>query len=153
MASGACGISPILADMNNVDGIPMVVRYLRKLSPLALMAAPLLLAPIMMPAAAHAAGDLLVAPTRVILDSRRGTEVILNNIGPEEATYRISLELMRMNGDGRLDEVAEEAINAKEVAVRQVIRYAPKRVTLPPNQPQSIRIGINPEQLDALLLG
>ena len=26
-------------------------------------------------------GDLLVAPTRIVLDGRRGTEVILNNIG------------------------------------------------------------------------
>ena len=56
-------------------------------------------------APAHAAGDLLIAPTRVILDGRRGTEVILNNIGDEEATYRITLELRRMNDQGRLDDV------------------------------------------------
>ena len=31
-------------------------------------------------------GDLLIAPTRIMLDGRRGTEVILNNIGNEEAT-------------------------------------------------------------------
>ncbi|MGN6288439.1 MAG: fimbrial biogenesis chaperone, partial [Sphingopyxis terrae] len=42
---------------------------------------------------AHAAGDLLVAPTRVILDGSRGTEVVLNNIGAEPATYRVSLEV------------------------------------------------------------
>lgn len=92
---------------------------------------------------AHAAGDLLVAPTRIVLDGRRGTEVILNNIGTEEATYRISLELRRMNENGKLEDVREEDVNEKEVAVRNIIRYAPRRVTLPPNQPQSIRIGIN----------
>ena len=54
---------------------------------------------------ANAAGDLLIAPTRVILDSRRGAEVILNNIGAEEATYRVTLELRRMNDQGRLDDV------------------------------------------------
>ncbi|NJM50317.1 MAG: molecular chaperone [Sphingomonadales bacterium] len=99
-----------------------------------------------MTAPAHAAGDLLVAPTRVVLDGRRGTEVILNNIGDEEATYRISLELRRMNEVGRLEEVSEEAANEKEQAVQRIIRYAPRRVTLPPNQPQSIRIGLGQMQ-------
>lgn len=89
-----------------------------------------------------AAGDLLVAPTRVILDGRRGTEVILNNIGAEEATYRISLELYRMNAEGRLDAVTPENANDKEKAALEIIRFAPRRVTLPPNQPQSIRIGV-----------
>lgn len=93
-------------------------------------------------APASAAGDLLVAPTRVILDGRRGTEVILNNIGAEEATYRISLELYRMNAEGRLDEVTPETANDKEKAALEIIRLAPRRVTLPPNQPQSIRIGV-----------
>jgi hypothetical protein len=46
-------------------------------------------------APASAAGDLLVAPTRLELDGFRGTEVVLNNIGSEAATYRISLELRR----------------------------------------------------------
>ena len=54
---------------------------------------------------AIAAGDLLVAPTRVILDGSRGTEVVLNNIGSEPATYRISLELRRMLPDGSLEEI------------------------------------------------
>ncbi|MEM1133477.1 MAG: molecular chaperone [Pseudomonadota bacterium] len=91
-----------------------------------------------------AGGDLLVAPTRVVLDGQRGTEVILNNVGDETATYRISLELRRMTADGRLDEVSQEEANALEQAALKMIRYAPRRVTLPPNQPQAIRIGIRP---------
>ncbi len=91
---------------------------------------------------ANAAGDLLIAPTRVVFDGRRGTEVILNNIGNEEATYRITLELRRMNDQGRLDDVDPLAANAKEKTALEVIRYAPRRVTLPPNQPQSIRVGL-----------
>lgn len=55
---------------------------------------------------AQAAGDLLVAPTRIVLDGQRGTEIILNNIGSETATYRISLELRRMTTEGRLTEVS-----------------------------------------------
>jgi P pilus assembly chaperone PapD len=97
-------------------------------------------------APAQAAGDLLVAPTRVVLDSRRGAEVILNNIGTEEATYRISLELRRMNENGKLDDVALESANATEKAALELIRFAPRRVTLPPNQPQSIRVGIQPNE-------
>ena len=98
--------------------------------------------PMMSPA--NAAGDLLIAPTRVVLDGRRGTEVILNNIGTEEATYRITLELRRMNDRGRLDEVDPVAATDKEKSAIDVIRYAPRRVTLPPNQPQSIRVGLIP---------
>lgn len=97
-------------------------------------------------APASAAGDLLIAPTRVILDGRRGTEVILNNIGNEEATYRITLELRRMNDQGRLDDVELEKATESERAVLGIIRYAPRRVTLPPNQPQSIRIGLQPDE-------
>jgi P pilus assembly chaperone PapD len=100
--------------------------------------------PLAMATPAKAAGDLLIAPTRVILDGRRGTEVILNNIGNEEATYRITLELRRMNNQGRLDDVEATAANDKENSALAVIRYAPRRVTLPPNQPQSIRIGMQP---------
>lgn len=93
---------------------------------------------------ACAAGDLLIAPTRLVLDGRRGAEVILNNIGNEEATYRVTLELRRMNDQGRLDDVDIEGATEREKAALELIRYAPRRVTLPPNQPQSIRIGLKP---------
>jgi P pilus assembly chaperone PapD len=99
-------------------------------------------------APAYAAGDLLVAPTRVVLDGQRGTEVILNNIGSETATYRISLELRRMTADGRLEDVPDDQVNELETAAKAMIRYAPRRVTLPPNQPQAIRLGVRaPEGL------
>ena len=101
---------------------------------LALAAVPLALA-----APLHAGvGDLLVAPTRIILDGRRGTEIILNNIGDDVATYRVTVELKRMKADGTLEAVT--APNARESAAEAMILYAPRKVTLPPNQPQSIRI-------------
>lgn len=93
-------------------------------------------------APARAGGDLLVAPTRLELDGFRGTEVVLNNIGSETATYRISLELRRMTRDGRLEEVAQPT--AAEQTALDLISYAPRRVTLEPNQPQSIRVGARP---------
>jgi P pilus assembly chaperone PapD len=95
-----------------------------------------------------AQGDLLVAPTRVVLDGQRGTEVILNNIGNETATYRVSLEVRRMTADGKLDEVAETAMSEAEKTALAMISYAPRRVELAPNQPQAIRIGVRaPEGL------
>ena len=89
-------------------------------------------------------GDLLVAPTRIILDGRKGTDIILNNIGDEPATYRISVEFRRMTSDGDLQDVSEPT--AQEKAAADMIIYAPRRVTLAPNQPQSIRIAARPPQ-------
>jgi len=101
---------------------------------LALVAPALMIAP---PAEAGV-GDLLVAPTRVVLNGSRGTEVILNNIGDDVATYRISAELRRMTPDGKLVDV--EAPNDKERAAQEMVLFAPRKVTLPPNQPQAIRL-------------
>ena len=91
---------------------------------------------------ASANGDLLVAPTRIILDGARGAEIVLNNVGDAPATYRISLELKRMQADGSLEEVAPELATPAERAMLDMLVYSPRRVTLPPNQPQTIRIGV-----------
>ena len=114
------------------------------LSTKALVAAALIAAPTLLPMqqAAAGVGDLLVAPTRLVLNGGRGAEVILNNIGDEPATYRISVEFRRMKPDGTLEEAAEPS--QAEKAARDMIVYAPRRVTLAPNEPQSIRISARP---------
>ena len=89
-------------------------------------------------------GDLLVAPTRIILDGRRGTEIVLNNVGDEPATYRISVEFRRMTADGVLADVTDPT--PQEKAAADMIVYAPRRVTLAPHEPQSIRIAARPPQ-------
>jgi P pilus assembly chaperone PapD len=94
--------------------------------------------------AAAGVGDLLVAPTRIVLDGRKGTEIILNNIGQEPATYRISVEFRRMTPDGNLVDVTEAT--PAEKAAADMIVYAPRRVTLAPHEPQSIRIAARPPQ-------
>ena len=97
--------------------------------PFALLASP----------AAHAGvGDLLVAPTRIVLNGSRGTEIVLSNIGDDVATYRVSVELRRMKTDGTLEDVT--AANDREKTAQNMILYAPRRVTIAPNQPQTIRI-------------
>src|SRR6478672_4808261 len=90
------------------------------------------------PPAEAGVGDLLVAPTRIILNGSRGTEIVLSNIGDDVATYRVSVELRRMKGDGTLDDVTDP--NDREKAAEAMILYAPRRVTIAPNQPQTIRI-------------
>ena len=95
-------------------------------------------------APAQAQGDLLVAPTRVVLEGSRGTQVILSNIGSEEATYRIGLELRRMLDNGRLEPVERVDANEAEESALGMIRYAPRRITLPPGQPQAVRLAARP---------
>ena len=89
-------------------------------------------------------GDLLVAPTRVVLNGGKGAEIILNNIGEEPATYRISVEFRRMTKDGSLIDVDQPT--AEDKRAQDMIVYAPRRVTLAPHQPQSIRISARPPQ-------
>src|SRR5690242_8579996 len=89
-------------------------------------------------------GDLLVAPTRVVLDGRCGAEIILNNIGEEPATYRVSVEFRRMTPEGTLVDISDP--NAEEKAAADMIVYAPRRVTLAPHEPQAIRIAARPPQ-------
>lgn len=92
----------------------------------------------------QAQGDLLVAPTRVVITGGGNAEVVLSNIGNQPATYRISLELRRMVADGDFAEVAEAEANSTEQAALEMLRYAPKRITLMPGQPQSIRLSARP---------
>jgi P pilus assembly chaperone PapD len=96
------------------------------------------------PPARAGVGDLLVAPTRIVLNGSRGAEIVLSNIGDDVATYRVSVELRRMKEDGTLEDVAEA--NDKEKTARDMILYAPRRVTIAPNEPQTIRISARPPQ-------
>jgi hypothetical protein len=115
-----------------------------KLFKKAVVAAAFCVAPFLLPLSAASAGvgDLLVAPTRLVLNGGRSAEVILNNIGEEPATYRISAEFRRMTADGLLEEVADPS--EAEKAARDMIIFAPRRITLAPREPQSIRIAARP---------
>lgn len=113
--------------------------FARAAAAAALAAAPLSFAST--PASAGV-GDLLVAPTRLVLNGGRSAEVILNNIGDEPATYRISAEFRRMDGDGMLEEV--DSPSDAEKAARDMIIFAPRKVTLAPHEPQSVRIAARP---------
>ena len=62
-----------------------------------------------------------------MLDGRKGAEVILNNIGDEPATYRISVEFRRMTETGDLVDVTTPSATDKKA--EDMIVYAPRKVT------------------------
>lgn len=111
----------------------------------ALFVAGLAAAGLLFPAAPSSAqGDLLVAPTRVIIDNRGTAEVVLSNIGDKEATYRVTAQLKRMTADGKLEPVEDKDANATEKAAEDMVRYFPRQVVLPPGQPQILRVTARP---------
>lgn len=119
----------------------LVPRFARCLTLAVVMGASLVAA-----APALAQGDLLVAPTRIVINNAGSAEVVLSNIGTQPATYRISAELRRMGEDGDFTEVAEADANATEKAALGMISFAPRRITLLPGQPQAVRISIRPPE-------
>lgn len=96
-------------------------------------------------APAGAQGDLLVAPTRVVMTGG-SAQVVLSNIGQAPATYRITLELRRMTPAGETVEVSPDQASPQEQAALEMVRYAPRRITLQPNQPQAVRISARPPE-------
>lgn len=116
-------------------------KWTRSVLAASLVAAPIIGLPF---AASAGVGDLLVAPTRLVLDGRKGAEVILNNIGDEPATYRVSVEFRRMTEQGDLVDVTSPSDADKKA--EDMIVYAPRKVTLAPHEPQAIRIAARAPQ-------
>ena len=84
-------------------------------------------------------GDLLVAPTRVVLEGRqRSAELTLVNTGSATATYRISFIQIRMDENGGTRE--SETPEPGELSASQLIRYSPRQVVLEPNVAQTVRM-------------
>lgn len=102
--------------------------------------------PVLLAAPAQAKGDLLVAPTRVVVNNAGNAEVVLSNIGNAPATYRIALELRRMDETGDFNDIDPAVATAEERAALDMVRFAPRRVTLLPGQPQAVRIAIRPPE-------
>jgi hypothetical protein len=112
-----------------------------------LLAPSLALSALTAPAAPAAAqGDLLVAPTRLVMNGGGNAEVVLNNIGAQPATYRISVELRRMTEDGSIEAVDEATVGPEQRAIMEMFRHSPRRIMLAPNQPQSVRISARPPE-------
>jgi P pilus assembly chaperone PapD len=96
------------------------------------------------------AGDLLVAPTRVVFDLRkRSAELNLSNIGSAAATYRISLVRMEMDETGQISEKPLDK-SPGAVDLPSLIRFSPREVTLGPQESQTVRLQVRkPAELPA----
>lgn len=90
------------------------------------------------PAFSQGAGDIFVAPTRIVFEGReRSAQLSLANKGSASATYRISVVNMAMDESGNLTEVKEPTPGQK--FAEDLFRYSPRQVTLQPGQAQAIR--------------
>ena len=87
---------------------------------------------------AQSTGDLLVAPTRLVLPDNGGGEVLLSNKGGDTATYRTSLILKVMQPDGQFSEIATPT--PAQQSLIDMVSFAPRRVVLAPGQTQTVRI-------------
>lgn len=94
-------------------------------------------------------GDLLIAPTRVVLEGRdKATDIMLSNKGSKEATYRISFTHLRMQPTGSYTEITEEEAKNTIKSADDLIRYSPRQVTLKPGETQIVKIMVRkPEGL------
>lgn len=87
------------------------------------------------------AGDLLIAPTRIVLEGRtRSAEIVLNNKGAKEATYRVSLTHLQMQEDGGYKEITPEEAKSLTQTADELVRYSPRQVTLKPGESQIVKV-------------
>lgn len=87
----------------------------------------------------HAAGELMIHPTRVVLEgANRTAQLDLINSGTETITYRISVARRRMTEDGRV--VAIDKPAAGERFADEMIRFSPRQVVLRPGVAQAVRL-------------
>jgi hypothetical protein len=86
-------------------------------------------------------GDLLVTPTRIVLDHRtHAAEIALINTGNTTATYRIEVQHMRMKENGDLAPVDEPAGAFADA----LVQFSPRRIVLEPHITQTVRLRMRP---------
>lgn len=82
---------------------------------------------------------LLLTKTRVELEGRARSDAIsISNNGKVPGVYRIELINKRMNEDGSI--VAAETAREGELFADEILRIAPRRVTIAPGDTQKIRV-------------
>jgi P pilus assembly chaperone PapD len=89
--------------------------------------------------ATYAQGDLMIMPKRLVFDgSERSQEINLANTGSDTAVYAISFVNYKMTEKGNFEQV-EEPKDGQRFA-EDFLRYFPRRVSLAPNEAQTIRV-------------
>lgn len=106
--------------------------------------------------AAGGGGDINVSPKRIVFDaSGHGATVYLFNRGDGAATYSIAVIDRVMIPDGQILSVddaktnpSQAAFAAKVTSAKDFIQFTPRRVTLKPNESQTIRLrALKPDSL------
>jgi len=88
---------------------------------------------------ALAQGDLMIMPKRIVFDgNQRSHEINLANTGTDTATYAISFIQYKMTEDGKFEEVTQP--EAGQRFATDFLRYYPRRVSLAPNEAQTVRV-------------
>jgi len=88
-------------------------------------------------------GDITITPTRIVLEGRdRSGTILLANTGAKKATYRISVVNMRMSETGAFEEIPEGSALPGEQFAEDLVRFAPRQVTLDPGASQTVRIAL-----------
>ena len=89
--------------------------------------------------ATYAQGDLMIMPKRLVFEgSQRSQEINLANTGSDTAVYAISFINYKMTESGNFEQV-EEPEEGQRFAT-DFLRYFPRRVTLAPNEAQTVRV-------------
>lgn len=84
-------------------------------------------------------GDMLIFPKRVVFEGRKNTEMVnLTNTGSDTATYHLSFIQMRMDENGRLEQITGP--DTSSYFADPYIRYYPRIVTLAPQESQLIKL-------------
>lgn len=91
--------------------------------------------------AVGAGTDLMITTRRVVFQGpKRNSEISIMNTGAKLHTYRISVNYRDMDDQGRMTERNEP--KAGERPWQDLIRFAPRQVTLGPGEDQVVRISV-----------
>jgi P pilus assembly chaperone PapD len=94
---------------------------------------------LVLPNIAVAAPDLMLYPTRVVMNDRqRSAQVDIVNTSEMQASYRISLVRKRMTETGEFQDVDKP--EEQEKFADDLVKYSPRQVTLLPGAGQTIRL-------------
>lgn len=89
----------------------------------------------------QAYAGLLINPKRVVLEDRdRAASLDLLNEGQETIRYQIFFEQKRLNKEGKIVDV--ENPDEGGPYAKDMIRYSPRRVDIPPGGKQTIRLAV-----------
>lgn len=96
-----------------------------------------------------AEASLQVFPTRIMMtDLKRMGQISIRHIGDKPEEYKISAVFYRMNEEGRMEII--KTPEPTEHSAVNMLRFTPRKITLPPNVEQIIRIiALKPANLEA----